>query len=86
MTTDQAVIIALAGAGFLAGQPEWLDRFMAVSGLNEEELREGLAEPGVLAGILAFIMTDDALAQPFCEEQKLPPQTLMMAQQRLETP
>lgn len=86
MNKDQAALIGLAGAGFLAGQPEWLDRFMAVSGLSEEELREGLGDNGVLAGILAFIMTDDALAQPFCEEQKLPPQTLQAAQNCLESP
>lgn len=84
MQNDHAIVIALAAAGFLTERQEWLERFMALSGLSAEDLKSRLDDPPLLAGLLAFVMSDDALAEPFCTEQSLTPQQLQYAQHILE--
>lgn len=84
MQNERAVIIALAATEFLTARQEWLERFMALSGLSTEDLKSRLDDPPLLAGLLAFVMSDDALAEPFCTEQSLTPQNLQYAQHILE--
>lgn len=84
MNKDRAIVIALAGVGFLAAEPEWMDRFVALTGLGAEELKKRLDEPAVLAGVLGFVMSDDAMAEPFCQAETLSPQELLYAQHLLD--
>lgn len=85
MNKDRAIIIALAGVGFLAAEPEWMDRFVALSGLDGEELKTRLDDPVVLGGVLGFVMSDDTMAEPFCRAEGLTPQELLYAQHLLDS-
>ncbi len=79
MTQDRAETIAIGGLAFLAGQPDRIDRFLALSGMDAAALRAGAADPDVLRAILDFLLTDDELVTGFCGEQKLDARDLHMA-------
>ncbi|WP_235860503.1 DUF3572 domain-containing protein [Roseibium suaedae] len=53
-------------------------RFLAVSGIGPESIREAAQEPGFLAGVLEFFMGDEALLLSYCENAGLRP-TMMAA-------
>jgi hypothetical protein len=53
--SEEAEAMAIEALGFLAGDSELLSRFLALSGLDVGSLRAAAAQPGFLAGVLAFI-------------------------------
>ena len=68
--TEQAEIIAISALGWIAADPERLERFVAVSGLDLGDLRRAATEPGFAAGVLDYICSDEptllALAEWGC--------------------
>jgi hypothetical protein len=84
MTLERAAGIALEAAAFLASQPERMEAFMSVSGLDVAALRERLGEPGLQQAILGFLLTDDELVLDFCRDHSCQPRDLHLAQHVLE--
>jgi len=60
-----------------------LARFLNLSGVDPDTLRERAAEPEFLAAVLDFLLTDDALLAAFCEAQSLDARTLHVTRARL---
>ena len=56
---DEAEKLAIAGLSYLAGDPERLSRFLALSGLDLGHLRSAAGQPGFLGGVMAFIAGDE---------------------------
>jgi hypothetical protein len=56
---DEAEKIAIAGLSHIAGDPERLSRFLALSGLDLGHLRAAAGEPGFLGGVLTFLAGDE---------------------------
>jgi|GEM_PF-1168181 len=73
LTKDKAETIALQALGFLATQPEELERFLRSSGLALEELREKASEPDLLRAILEFVLADDTRVTGLCQELEIEP-------------
>ncbi len=73
LTRDDAEEIAVKGLAFLAGEPEALGRFLALSGIGPADLRRAAAEPGFLAGVLEFFLEDEALLLAFATHANLRP-------------
>ena len=48
-------------------QPERLGRFLAETGLGPETLRNAAADPQFLAGVLDFVLRDDATVKAFAD-------------------
>lgn len=59
MTPDEAERIAIDVLKFLAGDEERLRRFLALTGIDMERLRQAAGEPAFLAGVLAHIAGDE---------------------------
>ncbi len=59
MISDQAESIALQSLAFLASDDELLPRFLALTGIEANAIRKAAAEPGFLAGVLAFFMAHE---------------------------
>jgi Protein of unknown function (DUF3572) len=78
--------IAIQALGFLAGDPEKLERFLAMTGLGPENLRAAAQEPHFLAQILDHMAGDESLLLAFAGNQSLPPELVMRAQQVLSGP
>jgi hypothetical protein len=69
MQSSAAETLALKVLGFLAAQGEPLERFLAVSGVNLDDLRERVGDPQLLAAVLEFLLADDRLLIAFVEEE-----------------
>lgn len=73
LSADDAEEIAIQGLAFLAGEPESLGRFLALTGIGPADLRTASAEPGFLAGVLEFFLEDEALLLAFATHANLRP-------------
>lgn len=68
LTIDQAETIALQGLAYLASEPEELERFLGLSGLDLDSLRARAGDRATLRAILEYILTDDAKVTGLCAD------------------
>ncbi len=74
MNTDRAETIALQALAFLAGDEEALAGFLRLSGLDMGELRAAAAHPEILAGVLDYVLQDEAMLLAFCQGAGIRPE------------
>src|SRR5436305_12625266 len=74
-----AEALAIAALTFLAGEPERLGRFLALTGIGPEKIRAAAAEPGFLAGILEHIGSDQSLLLAFANQSGVEPKHIEAA-------
>jgi len=74
---------AIAALGFLAEESERLERFLALSGLGPENLRQAASAPGFLLGVLEYMVTDERLLLAFAARQGAPPEEVERARMTL---
>jgi hypothetical protein len=74
-----AEAVAVRALGFVAGDPELLPRFLAITGIEAGSIRRAAAEPGFLAGVLQFVLANEPTLMRFCEETGTPPAAVGMA-------
>ena len=79
-----AEAIAIQALSFLAGRPEELERFLALSGIGPASLRQAAADPAFLGGVLDFLLQDEPLLLGFAAESGLPPAAIGAARWRLD--
>lgn len=80
---EDAGEIALKLLSFLAGDADQLGRFMALSGLSPQDVRQNLQEPQFQAGLLDFALSDESLLLAFAANEGLDPGSVMRARSRL---
>jgi len=83
MPLETAQEIATQALVQLTKEPELVGRFLAVSGIGPESIRDAAAEPGFLAGVLEFYMGDEALLLTFCENTGVRPTMIAAARYAL---
>ena len=83
---EVAEIVAVQALGFIAGDPERLGVFLAESGIGPETLRSAAADPRFLAGVLDFVLRDDATVKAFATASQLHPTNIAAARQVLGDP
>ncbi len=59
--------IAVEGLGFIASDPQLLQRFLAISGIEAADIRRAAATPGFMAGVLQFIVAHEPTLMQFAE-------------------
>lgn len=59
MNTDRAEAIALDVLIWLSQDVEMLQHFLSASGLSPDDLRAGWKDPGLLGGVLDFVLMSD---------------------------
>lgn len=79
MTFESAQEIAVEALLQLSRDPEQIGRFLAVSGIGPESIRDAAEEPGFLAGVLEFYMADEAMLLAYCENAGLRPTMIAAA-------
>ncbi|TWF56617.1 DUF3572 domain-containing protein [Neorhizobium alkalisoli] len=72
----QAEQTAAAILGWLAGEPDMLGRFLALSGLQADQLRHAVNDSGFLAGMVDFLMSHEPTLMAFCEATGTKPETV----------
>ncbi|OHV89209.1 DUF3572 domain-containing protein [Mesorhizobium sp. ORS 3428] len=70
---EEAETLAIRALGFVAGDPELLPRFLAITGIEAQSIRKAAREPGFLAGVLQFILAHEPTLLRFAEETGTPP-------------
>jgi hypothetical protein len=83
ITRDDAEAIAIQALSFMASEPERLGRFLAVTGIGPESIRAAAATPGFLAGILDYLIANEALLLDFTAERGLDPASVVRARDAL---
>jgi hypothetical protein len=83
MQEDRASSIGLSALLFLAGDPERISRFLALTGIGPAELRAQARSPGVLAAVLDYLLQDESLMLVFCANDGVPPEDIAPARRAL---
>ena len=83
---EVAEIVAIQALGFVAGDAERLGAFLAESGIGPNTLRKSAADPRFLAGVLDFVLRDDATVKAFAKVSELSPTTIAAAREVLGDP
>ncbi len=83
MQTPDPETLAIAALVFLAEDAARLRRFLALTGLETQDLRAAAAAPGFLAHVLEHLIQDESLLLAFTAQNSLPPQTVMRALRHL---
>jgi hypothetical protein len=79
VSRGEAEILALKVLGFLADDPARLSRFLALSGVDLNDLREAAQRPDFLAGLLNHLLEDESLLLTFTAEHELDPRLPALA-------
>ncbi len=72
-SADEAEVLAVAALSFLAEKPERLGRFLAITGIEPENLRAAAGTPGFLPGVLDHLIGDESLLLDFAAQQGIDP-------------
>jgi hypothetical protein len=83
---DGAERVAIKALGFIAADPERLERFLSLSGLSSDTLREAAAAPAFLASVLDYLSSDEPALLDFAAEAGLTPEGVAAARDVLAGP
>ena len=83
MRTSDAETLALRALAYLAADSEILARFLTISGLEPDNLRQRLTDPELLGGVIEFLLSDENLCAEFLTAEGLDPRNLHAALQAL---
>jgi Protein of unknown function (DUF3572) len=74
-----ALELAITALGFVAGAPEELSRFLALTGIAPDAIRAAAAEPGFLGGVLAYIAGNERTLLAFAAQAGIAPEEIEKA-------
>mgnify|MGYP006388889437 CR=1 FL=1 len=83
MPAEVAEELAIQALSYIAGEPERLGRFLTITGIGPEPIRAAAGEPGFLAGVLAYLASDEQLAADFTTEAGCQPADIARAHNAL---
>lgn len=75
--------VAIQALSFVAADAEILGRFLAETGIGPQTLRNSASDPHFLAGVLDFVLRDDATVKAFSASSGHHPTTIAAARQAL---
>lgn len=76
---QDAEATAVAILGWLAGEPDLLSRFLALTGVAPSDVRDAANDPGFLAGLVDFLMGHEPTLLAFCEASGVQPEAVIRA-------
>ena len=85
-TPETAEILGLQALGWLASDPDGLDRFLLAAGADSAVLRQAAEDPAMLGAVLEFLLANEDLLLRFCEDSSTPPDEIHRARHLLEGP
>ena len=73
----------MAALSFLAADPDRIGGFLAETGIGPEDIRSAASNPGFLAGILDYLIGNEAELVAFAAEQQMDPVAIVAARDLL---
>ncbi|NJL07202.1 MAG: DUF3572 domain-containing protein [Methylacidiphilales bacterium] len=86
MNRAGAEMIAATALGVVAGDPQRLGLFLALSGIGPETLRGAAAQPEFLLAVLDFVIGDDDLVVAVARAADTAPANVVSARDMLAGP
>ena len=83
MTREMAEMLAIRALGYLAGDPEQLARFLALTGVTPDDVRSAASEPAFQSGVLDFFLGDEAVLLAFAASTQTDPADIAIAREVL---
>jgi hypothetical protein len=83
---EAATAVAIAALSFVAGEPERLGRFLAITGIGPESIRAAAREPQFLLGVLDYVVSDEPLLIEFANQAGFDPEHVTRARDVLAGP
>jgi hypothetical protein len=83
---ETAEIVAIQALSFIASDTERLGLFLAETGIGPDTLRSAAKDQGFLAGVLEFLLRDEAMLAAFAESSHLEPRIVTNARAALGEP
>ncbi|WP_318761543.1 DUF3572 domain-containing protein [Aminobacter niigataensis] len=80
---ESAEALAVQALAFVASDPELLPRFLAITGIEAQQIRRAAQEPGFLAGVLQFILAHEPTLLRFSQEAGIAPAEVGIAARAL---
>ena len=79
LSVDQAEAIGLRALAFLAEDPARLSRYLALTGMFPDQLRDEAASPANALAVLDHLMGDESLLLVFAANASMTPETVAFA-------
>ncbi len=79
LTLDAAEHIAVQALVFVTAEQARLSRFMALTGLTPEQVREQAETPQFLAAVLEHLLVDESLLLSFAANASIQPRAVALA-------
>jgi hypothetical protein len=83
MQSSAAQTLALNALTHLAGDSEMLGRFLGISGLEPNDLRQRAGDPELLAAVIDFLLSDENLCTGFLAAEGIDAKELHAARRAL---
>lgn len=79
MTPESAEMLAIRALQYLAGDSEQLARFLALTGIALEDLRDAADSHSFLSGVLDYLMGEEATLLSFATSAQCDPADIAVA-------
>jgi hypothetical protein len=83
---EAAESLAIQALAYIAAEPEQLGRFLALTGIGPEQIREAARESHFLAGVLDHVLGDERLLLAFAASAAVDPAEIARARTVLGVP
>ena len=83
LTLEKAQTLALQALAWLAQESDRFDPFLAQSGTDLSELRARAGEPELLASVMDYLLSDEAMVLAFAGETGIDPSLVLRARASL---
>lgn len=78
-STQAGETTAVSVLAWLAGEPEYLSRFLSLTGVDPSDLRAASTDRGFLAGLVEFLMGHEPTLMAFCAATDTKPEDVVRA-------
>ncbi|MEX1147548.1 MAG: DUF3572 domain-containing protein [Sphingomonadales bacterium] len=80
---EWAQSVALQAVAFIVADEEARGGLLRMTGISPADLRHGLEDPGILGGVLGFLLANEQRLLTFCKQAALPPESPARALRQL---
>lgn len=71
--------IAIGALSWIASDGEMMNRFLGLTGIEPDQIRDVASEPGFLAAVLDFLLAHEPTLIRFCEDNEIQPKLVAQA-------
>jgi Protein of unknown function (DUF3572) len=80
---EKAQALALSALVFLTGEPERIERFFALTGIDPADVRQLAGKEGFLLAVLDYMATDEQMLLEFVQKEREKPESIGLARRAL---